>query len=151
MIDEKYTEETLLIFLKSHPELSLYPDFPPKTFRFGEDTFHQVKTDRWQGFYDWLRDETENIIGLRYWLFEKIDPRLPLLTSLPYINSDQEEGFIEIYFFDSRSYVQANSDDQDFGNQGIFLSDQGLIALAFDISTFTKAELDALKQSMQVG
>jgi len=146
-IKEDTNSKTLILFLRSHLGLSIVDSFPPEEFTVNTEKFYHKSERPWQGFYDWLRDSSSQVLGVRFWLFEDADLQLTDIPSLTYVSSNSSENYVEIYFSASRQWVQENSDDQDFGDQGCFLSDKGTWAIVFDLSMLNNKEIESIKNS----
>ena len=140
-------KKTLVVLLIPHLTLSLIEKFPLEKLNVGSNKYRNLGEGIWQGFYDWLRDASGKIIGVRFWRFEDADLQLSNIASLPYVLVNRDKDYIEIYFSDSRQYVIEKSDDQDFGAQRIFVDDGGTWAIALDVSMLNELEFESIKDA----
>src|SRR5947207_1211833 len=81
----------------------------------------------WTGFYDWLRNESGLIIGVRFWPFETAKPFLRAQESGS--NISVERGALLVFFGSSRNFVNEISDDQDFEAARVLKSRSGTYGL----------------------
>jgi hypothetical protein len=138
---ERNESTTLIIFFESSPALSICTDRPSKEIVTTTRTYTPLGTD-WDGFYDWLRKDSK-IIGLRQnsHTSELSFMHLPLV---PYVVRGAFED-IEIYFSELRGYNADESDDQSFAYNQFWLSKDGHLAFAVDISTLSDTERSQLE------
>ena len=54
--------------------------WPLTGFVIGSKQYRDANFGQWTGFYDWLRDSKEQVLGVRYWPFE--DTEFLIATSL---------------------------------------------------------------------
>jgi hypothetical protein len=97
------------------------------------------------GFYDWLRDSTSNLVGVRYWPFEDTQFLLQEVAHLRYVKV--AAGRLEIYFHSSDQIDQENSADQDFLYCELFRSDERCYAIAFGLENLNESELASLEKA----
>lgn len=93
------------------------------------------------GFYDWLRGEDSKIIGVRYWIatWEK-----KFIADL-HINSKYvviSDNCVIVFWGKENSYDNQISQDQEFGQCGIYKNNKDSIFMFFelhvDFSVFNK-------------
>jgi hypothetical protein len=86
----------------------------------------------WLGFYDWLRTSDNEVIGVRQY----VDPD-PMVDQILLelvrddVVVDRKMRSVEIFFSTRRDYDVISSSDQDFGDNRLFLGDDGSILLTF--------------------
>ncbi len=108
---------------------------------YDERNFIEYNDDNFSGFYDWLRDITGKIIGVRYAALERFNPALiKALKQLSYISFIHEK-VVEIYFSSNERRVDdKTSNDQDFGICKVYVSSNSTFAVLFDIAYLTANE-----------
>lgn len=101
----------------------------------------------WTGFDDWLRSAADTVIGVRYWPFENTRFLADVVGSLPYVKVPEDGSCLEIYF-SARGRVEARaSDDQSFGSNRIFCSEEGGWAISFDTTGLSDTEFLSLART----
>ncbi|MCE4556273.1 hypothetical protein [Pelomonas cellulosilytica] len=101
------------------------------TLLLGGVAFTDTGTGDWQGFYDWLRNQEGQVLGVRQWVD---DPNSLLLTgSFSGAEADSKHGVLMIYFGDERKFDEASSGDQCFGNNRL-LRAGSKVAVTFSAS-----------------
>ena len=107
-----------------------------KIFSYGSNEFKEIPIGHFNGFYDWLRNFSGNIVGVRYFPFEDADFLFDELSKLKYSKTDKVKGIIDIYFENANchSINEDISDDQKFGDNRIFKSLKGKLLFVFDIT-----------------
>lgn len=114
-------------------------------FIFNNKTFFQFSDNDFSGFYDWLRKNNDEIIGIRFWCFDYISTLIIFLEKFNYVNIIKEKA-IEIFFNENMVYEKEISNDQDFVSSVIYLSeDKNEIAFSFDISFLNQKEANSLR------
>lgn len=100
------------------------------------------------GHYDWLRSSSNEILGVRYWPFDddihaaEVSKLQALCRSLDYAYIDCEDRFISIIFSGLISdVVEDISNDQDLGENGIYVNQQGGMAICFEMDSRFLAQL----------
>jgi hypothetical protein len=82
----------------------------------------------WIGFFDWLRDSSGQIIGVRQWVDE---PSKVLFSEQFFgVESDEKRRVLCAYFGSSREVDEVASCNQDFGNNRLLVAGDS-IALTF--------------------
>lgn len=84
------------------------------------------------GFYDWLRDSEERVIGIRYYPFEDVDFLFEVIRSFEYIEIAADNNSFNIYFSDERHIDESKSDDQSFGDNKVYKSESGEYLISFN-------------------
>ena len=93
------------------------------------------------GHYDWLRSSSRQILGVRYWPFDDsihsraVQQLKSKCQSLDYTFVEANFRYLSILFSTSVDIEEAISNDQDMGENGIYLADGGRIALCFEVDT----------------
>src|SRR5258706_433486 len=123
--DEPYLRSTRCLIVVFRPALTLaiVKGYKQADLHIQGDLYlYQPSFGDFTGFYDWLRDSEDRLLGLRYLPFERtISSR-----NLPsYVTRDPNSSAMEIFFTDRREYIAELSGDQAFGNNGTFRSATG--------------------------
>lgn len=105
----------------------------PESFTFGGERFVTENQEfEWYGFYDWLRVETGEIVGVRITFDDgvEIDPKaMELLRAGALSTYDQR---IFMYVDKDKEICEELSDDADFGGNALYVGDKGSFALTFN-------------------
>jgi hypothetical protein len=99
----------------------------------------------WTGFYDWLREPSDKVVGVRYLPFDKTRFLVDLLCSLPYVTAPKDRSYVEVYFVKNPRPDSMRSDDQAFGSNKVFYSEEGGWLLSFDTTGLSESELNSLQ------
>lgn len=128
-------EECIIIIL-SKTVTFLTTEESPSSFDYGGNRFFgKFSTDN-NGFFDWLRNKSSQIIGVRWTAYDEQGFRLVAdnLLSLSNVEIDGS-GSICIYFGQEVEFDESISCDQDFGENNFYITAEGLCAISF--STFS--------------
>ena len=136
---------TLLLVLAERLHIALSDKFPHEGFRVEHREYRIVELGEWHGFYDWLRADREEIIGIRYWPFADDPVGTAGMPDRSYIMKDPKNRFLDIFFGLQRSFQEEISEDRDFGPHAAFHTLSGGFALAFDASMLSEKEVDSLR------
>lgn len=137
--------EFLLIVFRPELTLAFLEVQPPSSFAIVGTTYRAVPTDDDAGFYDWLRDRTGRIMGVRYWLQDR--SILAALGRLPYVRVPPDGRCVEIFFAKNRETDEARSNDQAFGGVSHFLADSGEWAISFETYFLEPPEIQAIGEA----
>ncbi|SRR6266567_1520338 len=137
--------EFLLVVFRPELTLALLEVQPPSGFAIAGTTYRAVPTDDGAGFYDWLRDRTGKIIGVRYWLEDR--GIFTTLARLPYVRIPPDGRCVEIFLGKSRETDEARSSDQAFGGVSHYLADSGEWAISFEAYFLEPAEIQAIGEA----
>jgi len=114
--------------------------WPLPGFVIGSKQYRDANFGQWTGFYDWLRDSKEQVLGVRYWPFEDTEFLIDFAKGLAYVSTDLSR-YIEIYFSGQRNAEPNLSSDQDFSYDAIFRSDEGEYAIGFGAEALSEADV----------
>lgn len=92
------------------------------------------------GFYDWLRDASGGVIGVRYLPFEASRAVCDAVATFPYIDVTADRSSLAVFFSVERAFDPASSGDQAFGGNRVFVAADGTYALTFDAGALDNAE-----------
>lgn len=120
----------------------------PKAVRMGNVIYYKDsesgENEGFIGFFDWLRKNEAEIVGIRICYFEH-HPYNSVLRSFPYVNVTNEGRWIEL-LFTSQSYDFDLSGDQDFTHNYVYRSENGEYLFTFGLDHLTEAELSSLRK-----
>lgn len=94
------------------------------------------------GFFDWLRKDQDNIIGLRLCFFQHHGYN-DLFVQFPYVKATFGGKCLEIEFTED-VYNEDLSGDQDFTQNYVYKSNEGYL-VTFNLDHLSKGELESLK------
>ncbi len=126
------TELLIIVLDELKPAFVLSPD-ETDIFYLGGREFKDTGIRTIVGFYDWLRTDEKEVIGVRLTIFdEELDYLVPELARPNYVQEIIDSVGVEIFFTDERQYNPDYSDDQDFMDNRIYQSADGGLAISFD-------------------
>src|SRR6266576_2805802 len=114
--------EFLLIVFRPEVTLAFSEAQPPQKFSIEAVDYRATPAVDSTSFYDWLRNASGKVIGLRYWPTHEVKLPLEALAHLPYVRVVHEGENIEVYFSANREADDSRSDDQSFGGDACYLS-----------------------------
>lgn len=135
----------LLTFLRSSLAVAVLPEHPGMSFTQGDQRFTESGHGDLTGFYDWLRDASGTLLGVRYWPLREVDFPRDAVRHLPYVAVSDEDPSIEIYFSTRRDFEPGLSVDQDFGENTVYVSDDGDYAVSFGTHWLEEADLHRIR------
>jgi hypothetical protein len=136
----------LLIVLGRNVTLAGNMKWPLKGFIIGEKTYREANFGEWTGFYDWLRDDSENLLGIRYTPFEQTEFLTRELGQLSYVEA-RPPRHLEIYFSERRIFDPGLSCDQALLYDAVFRSDDGEYAMGFGMEKLSASNLRSLEKA----
>lgn len=133
MKQDSNIEMTLLVF---GVNLGIYENIEPsEDLTVSGKSFRRHDKEDTHGFYDWLRDKPESIIGIRIFLFEDYQSLVSHFRHLQYVRLDETKHgnfLISVFFRPDRNFKDRLSEDQSFTGNYIYRSDDGEIAMTFE-------------------
>ena len=146
MVKSPASRPCLLVIFRPKLTLAKSPVWPLKSFVLDDKQYHDAALGEWTGFYDWLRDASGDLLGVRYGLNEETEFLGEQTRALDYVKV-VAPGYIEIYFSDRRHFEPKLSADQDFLYDPIFRSDDGEYALGFAMEDLSESELRSIENA----
>ena len=122
----------------------------PKRFDINESIFQDTELGDFLGFYDWLRNDEELVIGVRFIPFERIDFLYQYSKQLDYVTIEKENKYLEIFFRNVEYFNEWDSNDQDFGECRIFKNMNNQLLISFDAENLNENELLIVKQTAKM-
>lgn len=127
-------DKILVVLLDRELRLAVIDSVPIGFSTDEQRLFRRLTGELFHGFYDWLRAGEDAIIGLRYWPSDDTAFFVDELTDRNYIDIDESKACISIFWNKNRKFIREASDDQDFGNNTLYINDLGVYALTFSMS-----------------
>ena len=139
----------LIVILEEQLKLAEGSDWPIAGFAAGDKNYRDCGFGDFTEFYDWLRNSHGEVLGVRYYLCGETEFLFDYAQRKDYMLSSDRGTFkyIEIYFSVMRDVDPLRSDDQGFVYDPVFRSDDGQIAIAFDMGWLSETELSQLHQN----
>jgi|GEM_PF-4489811 len=129
-------ESCLIVILKEEMVLVATSECPSESFVFESNYYKDIGYGDFTGFYDWLRNNDDQIIGVRYYPFKELEFLCDAIEHLSYIVIEPKTKILSLYFSDDHGAEQYSSDDQDFGDNRVYKSDAGEYAISFNAYGF---------------
>lgn len=137
----------LIVVFGKEFSLIVCNDLPENTFAFENKRFVDTGIDTFVGFYDWLRTEQKNVIGVRIDFFsDEFESLKSELLKLSYVSHSDESEAIDIFFLRNNKIDLDKSDDQDFLDNKIYKSYDGTYAISFD----SRYAIESLRDNKQI-
>ena len=111
--------------------------------------FDKVLTDEFSGFYDWLRNSSGHILGIRIWMTQSNIIIAPVMLGKPYIITENDASWS--IFFDGKHSVADVDDnlsvDQEFFPIDFYKNKLGEdLLIVIDCSGLNDGEIGTVKQ-----
>jgi hypothetical protein len=138
--------EFLVVIFRPSLTLALLEALPRDGLLVDGANYRPVPKGDSAAFYDWLRDRSGRVLGVRHWPSE---PNLPIqaIGQLPYVRLGHDGSSVEVYFGDSREVDDDQSDDQAFGGSTQFVSESGDFAIAFETYFLSESEVASIREA----
>jgi len=130
-LDEKIEGTRLMIILREVLCLIIVPNDSLEVVAPDESVYKDQGYGEFIGFYDWLRNSEDQIIGVRFFPFEDLAFLYGLARRLDYVSIDETGKGLDIYLSNDRDVDESFSNDQAFGGNRLFSSGEGDYALTF--------------------
>lgn len=124
------SEQTLLLVLKDELKIVLASCCPEKSFMIDDICYFDLGWGDFIGFFDWLRNKEEQIIGVRINTWAEFDIPYKKFEKLKYVSIDTQMK-ISFYFSDDKLIQESISGDQDFRSNRVYKSVDGNYAISF--------------------
>src|SRR5437016_5440827 len=106
--------ECLIVVFKPELTLAFSEQSSKPILRMDNREFTDPTDRSWNCFYDWLRNASNRVLGVRLWLWNDLSNLVEHLGYLPYTRVGKEKKSIEVFFSDDRQYIDEFSKDQEF-------------------------------------
>ena len=106
----------LLVVVTPHLALAFVENLPDGKLTVNGIDYVDLGLGDWTGFYDWLREKSGQVCGVRYTPFPEFNhllDRFPSDCSYLAFPSRGSKSYVEIFFTSSRDYEAEKSDDQE--------------------------------------
>jgi len=134
----------LITVLSETLKCRVSPDIINGEVNIDSVTYQDVGQGDWTGFYDFLRTQEGDIIGIRYAPLVDDPSLLGDVGNKSYARVLPNAAF-ELFFSGERSFVPEMSTDQDFGDNMVLRSTLGEYALTFGLDDLEPRERAQLK------
>jgi hypothetical protein len=138
----------LLIVLRSEIGLATVPAWPITTLSVDGHAY-QPTGPEWSGFYDWLRSGDGTVLGVRYHSTEETQFLLEEAKRLNYA-SVGVHGDLCIFFGENHAFDPAQSEDQDFAYDQIFVASVMGSAICFSTDNLSAEQVAAVMKDRSV-
>jgi hypothetical protein len=142
------TNQCLVVVLRQRLTLALVTGYPNEELVVAGVSYKDAGYGDWSGFYDWLRDSEQRVLGVRYWP-DDTGFLLDTANKFSYVIVPESRFYMEIYFSSNRSVNKQKSKDQDFLYDKIFSSETGEYIIVFDTSLLTNNELTQITHTAE--
>jgi len=133
----------LIVALRPKLGLALAESWPVADLLIDGHLYRPVGP-QWSGFYDWLRDGSGALLGVRYNATDETRFVLDQSRTLDYTEAGNYDD-LAIFFSPKRAFDPAQSADQDFLYDQVFVSDAGRgIVICFATDNLTDSQLETL-------
>lgn len=132
----------LLLICNERPDLILRDDCPVTFVHRGEQ-FQDAADRDFNGFYDFLRDNSRTVLGINFSASDLPRFLVDGVRSLPYVEIPYSTT-LRVFFGKDRNFSQSLSEDQHFGENRIYRSPVGRVALSFGLAPLGPAEIRSI-------
>lgn len=137
---------SLILLFRNELKIILTDSVPSLEFSFCESKYRDIGNGDWNGFYDWLRGPDSRLLGVRYWPFDERQFLFSVLPQHSYLSMESGKS-IKVYFSDRRDFAEEISADQEFGNDIVFVSENGEYAISFSTKLLSESDIHTLLNS----
>ena len=102
------------------PAVRFLADLPESEIELDGERFQDTGLGDWIGFYDWLRPQAGEVIGVRLWP-DIANDHLAGVRRCVGTESHHDGRELSIFFGQDRAFHPALSGDQDFGGNRLFV------------------------------
>jgi len=132
----------LLLILSAKPGLLLAKGCP-RTFVHNGENFQDTDDQDFNGFYDFLRDDSRHVLGISFSPPALHGFLMDCVRSLPYVEVPCSTT-LRIFFREERNFNPSISMDQYFGDNRIYRSPGARVALSFGLTPLGLAEISSI-------
>lgn len=129
------SDRCLIVVLKEEVELLLARECPERSFTVNNTVFKDVGYGDFLGFYDWLRNTQQRVVGVRHHVFDEFKLPFGRFKELPYAEVfEYPKVFsLSLYFGADRDIEEQSSDDQCFTDNRVYRSELDEYAISFSV------------------
>jgi hypothetical protein len=132
----------LMIVIQPSFELVTLDECPQDGFDFFDKHYYDLGHGSFTGFYDWLRNSERKIVGVRYWPFEEFRFICEKLAHSSSVLRAQDFSHLDILFADIQDMNWHSSDDQDFGSNQLYSTDDDEWSISFATTGLNDTEAE---------
>jgi hypothetical protein len=136
----------LIVFLRERLTLALTETPPTEVLHAQGSEYRDIGHGHLTGFYDWLREPAGGLIGVCYLPLRETGFPFELAAGFSYVLTPQSPACLEIYFGPDRGYDPKRSDTQDFGDNWVYRSAEGELAISFGTHWLDESDIERLRQ-----
>jgi hypothetical protein len=130
--------QTLLLVCDERLDLAV-KDSCPLSFVHNSHHFKNIRGQDFNGFYDFLRNNSANILGISFSVFPGAEFLLDSFRSFSYVQP-VDSTILRIFFGQDRNFSPSISIDQYFGENRVYRATSGKIALSFSLAPLAPSE-----------
>lgn len=135
------TRRCLVLVVRPKVTLAVIPACPEQSFTEGSQCFLDQTGEDFIGFYDWIRDSSGHVLGVRQTLSEEFDKIAAQLPTPSYVRHERDPIRLEFYFSDERDYDPTQSSDQDFLMNRLLRNQLGEFAFTFGMDAEVEEDI----------
>ncbi len=139
-------ERCLVIVFRPRLALALVSADPGREFVAGGDRFRAVSETYLTAFYDRVRDESGQLVGLEITPVEGAEPLVASLSPFEYVQPVDEGRRARVFFAGKVRGNVSGSAEQAFGGR-IYRSARGELAISLDLEWLDSSDIRAIKSS----
>lgn len=134
--------QTLLLVFDERLDL-VVKDSCPLSFVHDSHFFENIRGQDFNGFYDFLRDDSGRVLGISFSVFPAAEFLLDSLRAFSYVQC-VDPTVLRIFFGRDRDFNPSNSIDQYFGENRVYRSTSGKVALSFSLAPLAPSEVGSI-------
>ena len=129
------SDQCLIVVLGGEVGLLLARECPEGAFTINNSVFKDLGYGDFLGFYDWLRNARQRIIGVRHHVFNEFKLPFGKISELPYAEVVEYPNVVtlSVYFDAYRDIEEETSDDQCFTDNRVYRSELDEYAISFNV------------------
>jgi hypothetical protein len=141
----------LLVLLGQEVGLAVLPSCPAERVDLPIGSYAARSRFDFVGFYDWLRDTSGRVIGVRETFSDGLEWILDAMPHLAYVEKLSRPAAVEIFFGIDRAYDPTESTDQDFLMNRVYVSESGGVAMTFGMDPEVRDQLADYMEDAPIG
>lgn len=139
-------DRCLVMIFRPRLTLAVVPGDPGSTFRAGSDLFRAVSETYLTAFYDRVRDQGGQLVGLDITPVEGAEQLVGSLSPFEYVQLVDDGQRARVLFAGKIRGNVSSLADQAFGGR-IYRSSRGELAISLDLEWLDSSDIKAIKSS----
>lgn len=139
-------DRCLVMVFRPRLALAIVSADPGSEFFAGGDRFRAVSESYLTAFYDRVRDQNGQLVGLEVTPVEGTEPLVASLSPFEYVQLVEEGRRARVFFAGKIRGNASSSADQAFGGR-IYRSARGELAISLDLEWLDSSDIRAIKSS----